>query len=407
MQYRIDKISGNKLSVLGFGCMRFPGSLGRTDMQKTEELIMRSIEGGVNFFDTAWIYGKSEETLGEIFNKNNVRNKVHIATKLPLIKLKQAGDFDRFFYKQLERLRTDYIDYYMLHMLADVDMWNILKSWGIEEWFETKKKSGQIRQTGFSFHGPKNEFLKIIDDYDWGMCLIQYNYSDENFQAGVTGLKKASEKMPVMIMEPLLGGMLVKGIPKAAVDIFKKENPELTPAGRALNWVWNQKEVTLLLSGMENLNQLEENLRLADASSPGMLDGKDEAVYGKVMEIVNKACKIRCTGCNYCMPCPRGVNIPGSFSGYNAAYSMGYKQGMWQYITSVTSANHVSKYGRSPSLCNECGKCEPLCPQKLPIMQILKTVQKKMEPYWFKFGCFCAYIFMGVKKKKASDDHSL
>jgi len=247
MQYRIDKKTGNKLSVLGFGCMRFPKNITGFDMRKTEELVMRSIEGGMNYFDTAWIYSGSEETVGTIFERNRVREKIFIASKMPLVFVKGPVDFDKYLDQSLSRLKTNYIDYYLMHMITDSDMWAKLKGWGIEDWILRKKKEGKIRRIGFSYHGSRSEFLKVLDDYDWEMCLIQYNYSDENFQAGVTGLKKAAERMPVMIMEPLLGGKLATGLPKDAVEIFKKANPDLSPAAWGLNWVWNQEEVTLLL----------------------------------------------------------------------------------------------------------------------------------------------------------------
>ncbi|MDR2259127.1 MAG: aldo/keto reductase, partial [Treponema sp.] len=206
MEYRLDKKPGNRLSILGFGCMRFPKTLGGIDARKTEALIMEAIRGGINYFDTAWIYPGSEEILGTVLEKNKVRDRVFIATKLPVVFLKGPADFDTYFNQQLKRLRTSYIDYYLMHMLTGMDIWEKLKAWGIEAWIAGKKAAGQIRRIGFSFHGSRDEFLKIIDDYPWEFCQIQYNYSDENFQAGVTGLKKAAEKMPVVIMEPLLGG---------------------------------------------------------------------------------------------------------------------------------------------------------------------------------------------------------
>ncbi|MCL2880170.1 MAG: aldo/keto reductase, partial [Treponema sp.] len=249
MQYRTDKKTGNRLSVLGYGGMRFPGVLGNIDMRKTEELVMHAFEGGINYFDTAWMYPGSEEALGAIFEKNRIREKIFIATKLPLIIVKGPEEFDRYFDQELKRLRTGYIDYYLMHNISDMDQWTKFKKWGIEEWIAGKKKAGLIRQAGFSYHGGQTEFLRVIDDYDWDMCLMQYNYSNENYQAGVTGLRRAAEKMPVMIMEPLLGGKLATGLPKSAVEIFKKENPALSPAAWGLNWIWNQKEVTLLLSG--------------------------------------------------------------------------------------------------------------------------------------------------------------
>lgn len=398
MQYRTDTISGNKLSVLGFGCMRLPNVLGSIDMRKTEELIMRSIEGGVNYFDTAWIYPGSEEALGTILEKNGARDKVYIASKLPLLMLKSAGDFDKFFDQELKRLKTDHIDYYLLHMICDSVQWTKLKDWGIEEWIAGKKKAGQIGQIGFSYHGSQSEFLKVVDDYDWEMCQIQYNYSDENFQAGVTGLRRAAQKMPVMIMEPLLGGKLATGLSDDAVKVFKRANPELSPAAWGLNWVWNHREVTLLLSGMNEMSQLEENLRLADAARPEMLGEKELDVYRQALEVINRNYKIHCTGCNYCMPCPRGVNIPGCFAGYNAMYSMGFVAGMQQFITSTGLTTPRSS---SPSLCVECGKCETHCPQHLPIMKNLARVRRRMEPLWVKFIGVCARAFLGVKREKA------
>jgi len=386
--------------------MRFPGRFGVTDMQKTEELVMRSIEMGVNYFDTAWAYPGNEEALGSVLHKNNTRYKVFIATKLPLIMFKSSSstiDFDRFFKQSLERLKTDYIDYYLLHMITDMDQWKKLKDWGIEEWITGKKKSGQIRQIGFSFHGSGSEFLRIIDDYEWELTQIQYNYFDENFQAGVKGLRAASAKMPVVIMEPLLGGKLASGLPKDAVKIFKDSSERdpsgshLSPAGWALNWLWNQSEVTSVLSGMNTLEQLEENNNLANTSSINMLNDSHKNVYKSVLKSINRSCKIRCTGCNYCMPCPAGVNISGSFSAYNTVYSMGYIEGMKQFATS-TGMTQV-KSG-SPSLCTKCSKCETHCPQKIQIINELVTVRKKMEPPFIRLIGFCARAFLGKKRTK-------
>jgi len=384
--------------------MRFPKTLGVTDMQKTEELIMRSIELGVNYFDTAWIYSGNEEALGTILQKNNVRYKVNIATKLPLIKFNASSDsidFDKYLNQSLERLKTDYVDYYLLHMITDMDQWKRLKSWGIENWIANKKSSGQIKRIGFSFHGSGSEFLKVIEDYEWELATIQYNYFDENFQAGVRGLRAAAAKMPVVAMEPLLGGKLVSGLPKDAVKIFNAaagpSGEKLSPAGWAFNWLWNQPEVTTVISGMDRIEQLEENVKISEASSAYMLNDSHKAVYKSVLESINRSCKIRCTGCNYCMPCPVGVNIPGSFSAYNTRYSMGYVEGLKQYATS-TGMTQV-KSG-SPSLCIKCNKCEPLCPQGIPIMKDLITVRKKMEPLYFRFIGYCVRAFFGKKRPK-------
>jgi len=401
LQYRIDKKTGNKLSVISFGCMRFPNKLGITDVQKTEKLIMYAIEKGINYFDTAWVYPGSEEVLGSVLSRNNARNKVYIATKLPLVMLKPSRenkiDFDKYLNQSLERLKTDYIDYYLMHMVTDAEQWKKLKDAGIESWMAQKKKAGLIKRIGFSFHGQVSEFLEILKDYDWELALIQYNYFDENYQAGVTGLRAAAAKMPVVIMEPLLGGKLAAGLPKEAVKLFKNSDSGLSPAGWALNWLWNQGEVTTVLSGMNTKEQLDENIALAEKSSVGMLDDTKLAVYKSALEIIKRSCKVRCTGCNYCMPCPVGINIPGSFSAYNAVFSMGYIEGMKQYVTSTGLTQEKSG---SPSLCIKCGKCEPQCPQNIPIMKELVTVKKRMETPIIRFIGFCARAFLGKKRGK-------
>jgi len=390
--------SGNKLSVLGFGCMRFPKGIAGTDMRKADELVMRSIEGGVNFFDTAWLYPGNEEALGTVLERNQARKKIYLATKLPIFLVKTPGDFDRYFDQSLQRLKTDYIDYYLMHMITDMDSWTKLKSLGIEDWIAQKKKSGQIRQIGFSYHGNHDEFMKVLDDYDWEFCLIQHNYFDVNFQAGAKGLRKAAETMPVFVMEPLLGGKLATDLPKDAVNIFKKANPNLSPAGWALNWLWNQPEVTLLLCGMGNMAQLEENMKVAGLAKPEMYGEQELDVYDRALETIKRNYKIRCTGCNYCMPCPKGVNIPAIFSAYNILHAIGFRSGMWQFITST---GLISERPGSPSQCTKCGKCEPLCPQQIPIVECLGQAERRMEPLWLKFSTACTRAFLGRKRKKA------
>jgi predicted aldo/keto reductase-like oxidoreductase len=225
MQYRTDLKSGNQLSIIGFGCMRFPRGLTQIDVNRTEPLIVKAIQEGVNFFDTAYAYGGSEDVLGAILAKNNLRNRVFLATKLPLAKCKTYDDFELLFQTQLTRLQTDYIDYYLMHNLGDINGWKRLCDLGIEKWIQEKKASGQIKNIGFSFHGIHDEFLKLIDVFDWDFCFIQYNYINTNYQAGVAGLKKAAGKgLPVIVMEPLLGGKLATNLPQKAIDIFKSAN---------------------------------------------------------------------------------------------------------------------------------------------------------------------------------------
>ena len=282
-------------------------------------------------------------------------------------------------------------------MITDMDLWTKLKGWGIEDWIAKKKKVGQIRQIGFSYHGNHDEFMKLLEDYDWEACMIQYNYFDENFQAGVKGLRKATKAMPVFIMEPLLGGKLATDLPKNAIKIFKKANPDLSPAGWALNWLWNQEEVTLLLSGMNSMAQLEENIGVARLAEVGMHGERELEVYRQALEVIKQKYKVRCTGCNYCMPCPKGVNIPGCFSAYNTLHAIGLKTGMQQFITST---GLISERSGSPSQCTRCGKCEPLCPQRIPIVECLGQVERRMEPLWLKFVGACARAFLGRKRKK-------
>ncbi len=384
MQYRTDQKSGNKLSVLGLGCMRFPRKLGVIDAQETERIVMGAVERGVNYFDTAYIYPGSEEALGTILAKHGVREKVYVASKLPLVLCKNGGDFDRFFGKELERLKTGYIDYYLLHMLTDRASWERLCGWGIREWLAEQKAGGRIRHIGFSFHGIRDEFLALLDVYDWELCQIQYNYSDENYQAGVAGLKKAHEKgLPVVIMEPLLGGKLAGSLPEAASEAFRRVDPAQSNAAWALRWLWEQAEVTLVLSGMSEFRQLAENAALADSAAAGMLSDAERDAYRLVVAEFNKSYKIRCTGCNYCMPCPRGVNIPSCFAAYNTSFSLGFSAGMQQYTTS-TGATSIKPSGAG--LCVQCGKCETHCPQRLPIRESLKAVRNRMEPWWYRAG---------------------
>ncbi len=392
MQYRIDSKSGNKISILGFGCMRLPSSKNKIDISKTEKLFLEAIDNGVNYFDTAYIYPGSEEAIGQIFEKHNLREKVYLATKLPLFRIKKYSDFDKFFNIQLERLKTDYIDYYFMHLLATPEQWEKLKALGVEKWIDEKKSKGQIKQVGFSFHGKRDDFITLVDAYDWDFCQIQYNYININFQAGVTGLKYAYSKgIPVFIMEPLLGGQLVNGLPDKAISIFKKANSSLSPVGWALKWLWNQPEVTMLLSGMNELSQLEENIGLADSSTVNMLSSDDHDAVEEVIEVFNSAYKIPCTGCNYCMPCPKNINIPGCFSAYNSSFVHSKGVGLQQYMMNTGA---VAGSASIASDCVKCGKCEKHCPQNIMISSRMDEVKSRMEPFWFRPVLAVAKLFM-------------
>ena len=377
MQYRKDRY-GNPISVLGYGCMRFTQTAGKIDIAKTEKEILEAFHGGVNYFDTAYVYPGSEAALGEILARNGIREQVNIATKLPHYLLKKPEDLDRCFSEELRRLKTDHVDYYLMHMLTDTKTWQRLEGLGIVQWLAEKKASGQIRQVGFSYHGNSDMFCKLLDVYDWDFCQIQYNYLDENSQAGATGLHRAAEKgLPVIIMEPLRGGRLTNTLPASAKKIIA--HTSLTPAQFAFRWLWDQKEVTCVLSGMNSLDMVKENLATAQVSHPDSLTPEDRGVYTKVVAAINENMKVGCTGCRYCMPCPKGVDIPGTFAAYNRMASDGY----WKALTEYFMITGVRKDYTGPGNCIGCGKCEQHCPQHLPIRQELQNAKKALEgvPY--------------------------
>ena len=375
MNYRTDRY-GNKLSILGFGCMRFPQKLGRIDMKETEAEIMAAFRGGVNYYDTAYLYPGSEAALGEILEKNGIREQVYIATKLPHSFIKSAGALDKLFEEELKRLRTDYVDYYLMHMLTDTDTWNRLKTLGIEEWIAKKKASGAIRQVGFSYHGNSAMFCALVDAYDWDFCQIQYNYMDEHSQAGRKGLYHANAKgIPVIIMEPLRGGKLVNRLPDEAKKIFAQYSVKHTPAQWAFRWLWNQPEVTVVLSGMNSMQMVKDNIKTASSVKVGELSKQDEAMLQNVVKAINAKMKVGCTGCGYCMPCPKGVDIPGTFAAYNRRYSEGR---FWSFIDYVI-CTALRKNCTAASNCVGCGKCEKHCPQNIPIRKQLKNARKVLE----------------------------
>ncbi len=375
MNYRFDKY-GNKLSVLGFGCMRFQTKMGKIDFDEAEREIMLAIEGGVNYFDTAYIYPGSEALIGEIFEKNNVRDKVNIATKLPHYLIKNRDALDKLFNEELKRLRTDHVDYYFMHMLTDIDAWNRMIDLGILEWLDAKKKSGAIRQVGFSYHGNTDMFIKLLDAYDWEFCMIQYNYMDEHSQAGRRGLEYAHEKgLPVMIMEPLRGGKLVSRLPEEAKKIFKNHNRQYTPAQWAFKWLWSQKEVTVVLSGMNTMEMVADNIDTASTTDIGDLTKADNEMLQNVVNAINAKMKVGCTGCGYCMPCPKNVDIPGAFAHYNRKYAEGWFPAMKEHVMCTA----LRKTPTSISNCIGCGKCEKHCPQDIPIREKLKEAEKALE----------------------------
>ena len=382
MQYRQDKY-GNPISVLGFGCMRFTQTAGKIDIDKAEQEIMEAFRAGVNYYDTAYVYPGSEAALGEILARNRIRDRVNIATKLPHYLIKKPDSMETFFQEELRRLQTDHVDYYLMHMLTDVKTWDRLKALGICQWLAEKKASGAIRQVGFSYHGNSDMFCKLLEAYDWDFCQIQYNYLDENSQAGVTGLRRAAQLgLPVIIMEPLRGGRLVKNLPHDAKKLMDNHPVSRTPAQWAFQWLWDQKEVTCVLSGMNSLEMVRENVASADAAQPGTMTQEDRALLAQVVKAINANMKVGCTGCRYCMPCPRNVDIPGTFAAYNRQASDGYFTALKEYFM-ITG---VRKDYTGPANCIGCGKCEQHCPQHIEIRAQLQTARKSLETPIYKIA---------------------
>ena len=375
MNYRKDKY-GNDLSILGFGCMRFQRKATQIDLEEMEREILLAVENGVNYFDTAYIYPGSEAALGKVLEKNGLRDNVNIATKLPHYLARSREGFDKLFYEELRRLRTDHVDYYLIHMLNDVKSWERLKGLGIEDWIAEKKASGEIRQIGFSYHGNSEMFCRLVDSYDWDFCQIQYNYLDEHSQAGRKGLHYAHEKgLPVIIMEPLRGGKLVNNLPDGAKNAFDAMPDKRTPAEWGLRWLWNQPEVTVVLSGMNSQEMVQENIRTACDVRIGEQGEAEEKLYAAVVKAINEKMLVGCTACGYCQPCPRGVDIPGTFALYNSYHAESKTAAKWDYIKCTT----LRKNSTAASQCIGCGKCEQHCPQGIAIRQELKNAQKVLE----------------------------
>ena len=386
MQYRENPGNKDQLSILGYGCLRYSKKGTAIDQEKAEREMAAAVEAGVNYFDTAYTYGGSEACLGKFLAKG-YRDKVKIATKLPHYYIKAEGDMERYFKEQLERLQTDHVEYYLMHMLNDIAAWERLTALGIQEWITEKKKSGQIGNIGFSFHGGATQFKKIIDAYDWDFCQIQYNYMDEHTQAGTEGLKYAAAKgLPVIIMEPLRGGRLVNALPKDAKAIFASAEPHRSPAEWGLRWIWNHPEVTVVLSGMNDIAQVEENVRIASDATADALTEKDLEIFERVKKSINQHMKVPCTGCGYCQPCPYGVDIPGAFRCYNVRYTDNFFTGMREYLMCTTFRAERT----NASLCRQCGKCEQHCPQGIAVRKELKQVVRHMENPVYKVIAFFA-----------------
>jgi len=373
MQYR--KIPGNseKLSALGFGCMRLPlkGNEHQSiDRERAKQMIRHAIDEGVNFIDTAWGYhqGESEPFLAEVLS-DGYRDKVYLSTKLPSWLVTSREDMDWYLNEQLKRLNTDSIDFYMLHLLNDAQ-WRTFCSLDIFQFLDDIKTSGKARYVGFSFHDHVSVFKNIVDSYPWDVCLIQYNFLDVEYQAGTEGLGYAYDKgIGVFVMEPLRGGNLARNIPPKIQEIWDQAPDKKTPAEWALRWVWNDPRVSVVLSGMSTEEQIQHNIETAESAYPNSLSSEALQLIGKVRSEYRRRIKVSCTGCNYCMPCPSGVDIPGILSILNDAFMFeNFEKGKRRYEQFME--------GHEASLCTECGACEPACPQGIPIINSLKEADK-------------------------------
>jgi predicted aldo/keto reductase-like oxidoreductase len=374
MKYREFRSLDWKVSALGFGAMRLPiigNDVANINEPEAIRMIRCAIDNGVNYVDTAYPYhrGNSEFVVGKAL-ENGYREKVKLATKMPTWLVNSQGDMDKYLDEQLKKLNTKKIDFYLLHGLDD-ERWKKLSKLNVVEWLEKKQDEGKIAHACFSFHDEYPVFKKIIDDYDgWTLCQIQYNYMDADYQAGTKGLRYAASRgLAVVIMEPIAGGRLAMKQPAEIEAIWNKAETKRSPAEWALQWVWNQPEVSVVLSGMNTMEQVKENIMSADRSGPGTLTAREMQIINEVAARYKEFGFIGCTGCRYCMPCPEGVNIPEIISLYNEYFMRDkndeVKKKYWEHITPESQAKR----------CARCGKCEELCPQKVTIREVVSRAR--------------------------------
>ncbi|MGA9188627.1 MAG: aldo/keto reductase [Methanosarcina sp.] len=381
MLYRKIPKNEDELSILGFGCMRLPVKEdGTIDEERATKQVRYAIDQGVNYVDTAWPYHmeQSEPFLGRAL-ADGYREKVKLATKLPSWLIESRKDMDKFLNAQLEKLKTDHIDYYLIHALVG-ELWDNIEKLGVADFLDKAKATGRIINAGFSFHGAGEDFNRIVDAYDWDFCQIQYNFLDEKNQAGTVGLDYAASKgLGVIIMEPLRGGNLASPMPPAVKEIWDEAPTKRTAAEWALRWVWNHPEVTVVLSGMNEETHIEENLTVADKAYPNSLTEAEMQLIKKVERKYRELMKVGCTGCGYCMPCPAGVNIPLCFESYNHLYMSGNAdEAKFLYAARLGSILSVGE-PEFASQCVQCGKCLEKCPQHLDIPTILESVVEELE----------------------------
>lgn len=372
MQYRQFGKLNIQVSALGFGCMRLPTLKGKSavDTEAATAMLRYAIDNGVNYIDTAWPYHKetSETVVGQAL-RDGYRERVYLATKSPVFRITQRAEFDYYLDRQLEKLQTNYIDFYLLHALTGKRWQQSLKN-GVIPFLERAKSAGKIRHIGFSFHDELAAFKEIVDAYDWEFCQIQYNYMNEQYQAGRDGLQYAAAKgLAVIIMEPLLGGRLAQVGDPALTAIWHEAAIQLSPVGWALNWLWNQPEVSLVLSGMSSMEQVVENVALASKSVP--FKAAELIVVDKVRRYYLERTKADCTGCGYCSDCPAGIKIAEVFELYNHAYMYG------EHEEAKNAYRRMANEGKDFSHCLDCSQCEQVCPQHLNVRSLLRDFDRE------------------------------
>ncbi len=389
MQYRIfPKIQDKPISVLGFGMMRLPvlpgeGAFSKNiDIEATKVLVQEAYNQGVNYFDTAYIYheGHSEVVLGKILKDLGLREKVYIADKMPMWLVKEEADLERLFNEQLERLDTDYIDFYLLHSLS-AKTFETVKNVHAIKFVERLKREGKIKHIGFSFHHEYDTFKDIIDYYGgWEFCQIQYNYLDEHYQAGTKGLDYAEKnEIGAISMEPLRGGLLAN-VPRSVLDIFAHADKPRLPHEWAFRWVWNHQGIITALSGMGKLEEIISNCAIASSGKANSLPSSQIAIVEKARDTIKRSMKVPCTGCSYCIPCPTKVSIPDIFKEFNRLAMNGFLE-HGKDSNSLVHSELYSKFkvaGTASDKCISCGKCVKICPQKIAIPEELAIIHKAL-----------------------------
>jgi len=408
MQFRTMPGSNNKLSILGYGCMRLPTKFGGViDKDKALSQIRGAIDRGVNYIDTAWPYhmGNSESFLGEHVLKDGYREKVKLATKLPCFTIRKTEAIRETFKKQLKKLQTDYIDYYLLHSL-DGPTWDLMVSLGIIEFMNEVKVAGTVKNMGFSFHGKKADFMRICDGYDFDFAQVQFNIMDEQFQAGIEGINYAAKKgMGIIAMEPLRGGSLVSKMPADVKKIYDESGYSRSAAEWALRWVWNNPNIQVVLSGMNVDEHIDENIKVASEVLPESMDAKEFEVINSVRKTYESIMQVGCTGCSYCMPCPAKINIPAAFSNLNE-YHMYSKAGARLHHAMHLGIQTDDGKPHWTTDCIDCGACEEKCPQNIPVRQVFKQVQNELEGPSTKALAGVARIVLGTNRRKETGEEA-